>query len=41
MDSSQIPSPGEIDRAEYPHGHKARVLIVSLGYVFDADYEST
>jgi mRNA-degrading endonuclease toxin of MazEF toxin-antitoxin module len=29
MDSGQIPSPGEIYRAEYPHGHEARVLIVS------------
>jgi mRNA-degrading endonuclease toxin of MazEF toxin-antitoxin module len=29
MDSGQVPSPGEIYRAEYPRGHDARILIVS------------
>jgi mRNA-degrading endonuclease toxin of MazEF toxin-antitoxin module len=29
MDRGQVPSPGEIYRAEYPRGHDARILIVS------------
>lgn len=29
MDVGQIPSPGEIYRADWPAGHEARILIVS------------
>jgi mRNA-degrading endonuclease toxin of MazEF toxin-antitoxin module len=29
MDRGQVPSPGEIYKAEFPRGHDARILIVS------------